>query len=64
MTDYVGTKNRLWMAIWEHAGDAIDKVLKETWEDGYQHGFEYGYDKKQEEVKDDNWNQGTPGRSS
>ncbi|MBW2561770.1 MAG: hypothetical protein JRE40_13065 [Deltaproteobacteria bacterium] len=45
MTDYFGMRHKLWRAIWEHAGKAIDEVLKEAWRDGYDHGFQDGYDR-------------------
>lgn len=44
MTDYLGMRHRLWQVIWENAGDAIDKVLKEAWDDGYNHGIQVGWD--------------------
>ena len=45
MTDYLGMKQRFWKAIWESSEDAIDKVLQEAWQDGYNHGVQDGWDK-------------------
>lgn len=60
MTDYLGMRYRLWQAIWENAGEAIDKVLDEVWRDGYNHGLEAKLDKEETEVEDDNRRQGIP----
>lgn len=56
MTDYLGMRHRLWRVIWENAGEAIDVVLKEAWDDGYKHGLE---DKLDKDIKEDK--NGVPG---
>lgn len=62
MTDYIGLQLKLWFAIWTNASEPIKEVLKEAWEDGYAHGHQAGYDKKQEEVSDDKRGEGQTAR--
>jgi len=39
MIDLYEKRHRIWEAIWQNAGDAIDKVLLEVYQQGYKEGW-------------------------